>query len=362
MKNLNKIEMINDIRDDLIDVLKIVKDILAFDTNPEELTAKYLDEYKLDVFEDISKGLQGEFTRDKSIILGRGLLINYLKETMNDIDEDSVVLASEYRKNLNDVVKLNIDSLVNGVDSKVLKEKSNVVLNNPVRREYLSMKLDTILNRNLDLDLINNITIEQYLAGSIHRLESMNNKFISKYGKTIYEQDSKLSINNFKHSIEIFNTNTVLDDSEISIQEVDVAKQHEMLIYTIAEYKTETNVDKLLLMIDALDLLNEQLDKLESRYNELNDIFKDINFKYIKEFLDIYSSEVDKYIAGDIDSDKIVVINKVYEKFQKEIMYVDVVKYHNALSSDLVMLNNDVAVLDQLSDILINVINESKPN
>lgn len=362
MKNLNKIEMIPDIQEDLVEIVSIVNDIVSFDQDPEKITDKYLREKELDVFEDIARGLQGEFTRDKSIILGRGLLVKYLNDEIADIDEDTMELAKEYKSNLTDIIRLNIDSLTKGIDSKVLKDKANEVLSNPVRREYLGMKLDTILNRSLDADIVSDISIEKYLTAAVMRLESMNDKFITEDGRKVYESDSHLTLTSFKHAIDVYDKNTVLDDTKVDIEIVDPSEQHEMLIYTVAECNCETLGNKLELAQEAVDLLNKRLSELDARYEKLNNMFKGIDFKYIKELLSIYESNVKKYLDGDMDDEKLSVITKLYEVFKDEMMNVDVIKYNNAIAGDLRMLNNDLAVLDQLSDVLMNAINESKPN
>jgi hypothetical protein len=149
-----------------------------------------------------------------------------------------------------------------------------------------------------------------------------------------------------------------------SISGIDVSVQHEMLMYTI-HADTEENsssLDTVSLFMLVVESFIEALGKMSSYYTELSTDMAEVNFTYLYQLIKYYKDNtLDLYLKGEIDSAEYTRRNTVTAGLIVGTKY-NLTSVMNGMSSDMVKLNDDIVILDQVSNMIIKVLNATKPN
>ena len=360
MKNFNKILMAKDIKEDILEVREATLLLVAFDEDPDTVVANILNTDHKDLFLDIDKGLRNEYTRDKALVLGRAALKKVVENIVEDIKEDTDELLAEYTNNIKNVIDVNIEAL-DSIDIETLSNKLETIITNPVRVEYLKGKIDSIINPKLASDTLSEQkNIDTFLTTSLNRLTSIDDKYIVTDANSLFKKTTSTLLSVFK---DIISKDEVIDD--IAVEDVndiiELTEQHEMLMYTVNESETVDGLDDVKLFIDVTKMFLTKLKSIKDLRNKLYGEVEKVDFMPVYEFAKIYYDEtLVKYTDGKIDKEILINKDTRVSEFEAklDIMFNNI---NNAIVVDMNKLNNDLAILDQLSDILVEVIYSTIP-
>lgn len=359
MKNLNKIEMIADIKEDVSSVIKYTRDMVEYNDNPIAVMERLYSEEPKDVYKDIIDGLRGEYTHDKAYVLGRGVLLARVKEEVKDIEEDVVELKNEYLNNLNNVIKINVDGLVNGIDITTLKDKYKRILESPARKELLVAKINSVLADVVSDDLVSTITPVMYLAkGETLLKHSYIDKYLSKVSTDRYNRSNEILYSNLLIAVDDPSKVANVDLTE-KVDVVDMSEQHTMVKYL--KYDEPVDVDALSVFDMCLNSYIDRFNVLNGDYDKLHEEVVTIDFTNIDKIVKTILVVIDKYVDGDLNGDKMNMFIDYYKSITDRLMDTDTLYYHNAIATDLKSFNDTLAIIDQVGDALGKVIFATMP-
>lgn len=355
MKNFNPIVMAADIQQDIVEVREATLLLLEFDTDPDTVIANLLNGSNKDLFLDIAQGLRNEYTRDKAIVLGRAALKNIAESIVTDIKEDTDELLTEYLNNIKNVIDVNITAL-KSIDLSAVSKKLEIATTDPVRLEYLNSKIDTVINPKLASDnLAAQKNLETFLTVALNKLNSIDGDYIVSTTYDKFKKSSDLLLSVFKKEI---SKDEIIND--ISVEEVIntivLADQYEILLDVVNNSEFVPEADNTKLFIQVVESFLKKMASIDNLRTKLYNEISKVSFIAAYEFAKIYYDQtVIKYTDGTINGE--VLLNKDSRTTEFEAkLNLALNLINNAIVVDMNKLNNDLAIMDQLADIIVEVL------
>ena len=319
-----------------------------------------------DVFRDIAKGLKGELTRDKAITLGKKVITLYMKDITEACLKDIADLYKQPAASMN-IVKVNSDTLKETTDIVSLDDIMTLIKSEQVRLEYLGRKAGSLIGPYLASDLAIQKDIPTYLVVAAGKLKSMT--YASGIPKAItdYNIHKKTSgiIKNFV--ADMIKKNTVIESEvesmlsqldEHTLNLDDVKTEHAYML-TLVNATDSVTIDSELyeLYVEMHDSLSSKITSLDKDTKSLNDNINKIeDLDVLTVLLNGYIDIIDNYFKGEMTLDVMMVATKVYG-----VMIADstnaLVKLLNIVNSEITEVNDNINIINQVSDIDSIVLN-----
>jgi len=353
---------INTYRDKLYTVLDL---LVRYNRDPDNTVSEVLkqlktDDREYDVFYDVSRGLNGEFTRDRAIVLGRRNIVYYIENTINELKEEITELSSASEKLLA-ILETNISSVIETNDSSQSVMDVTKALSEGVRKEYLAFKMTSVLDPKIQTELTNQQTPESFMYN-----------YLQVILKTIDDAHGDESIKNalakWKNIQTDFNTvlyviKGVVDKNEALVgmdeyipKEIDIKPseyntEEPYLLPTISKETGTSEEDKLEVFKKIVEEVNKRIPELTTVLKDTSKKIKTVtNKSKLYLVLDDINKNVGLYNKGEytldvlrsvLEADTIALTNYIYINNQ----------VFNEFMTKLIKINSDVNLLDQASSL-----------
>lgn len=290
-------------------------------------------------FTDVNSGLDGEFTRQTSINLGKEKLLKRIESLVEELISKDDILKEFITKPL-DEIKSNLDIVDTNVNIPSLLERKNRYTRTDLERKFMSDKLLGLLTTELtnqNLNMSNSAFLTKLLnILAVVRSFDFNNAFNNI---NVYHNKNTSIVNNFKNIGQkgLFSPDINVRENK----EFDTSSGEEFLQKSLREIEVE-NMEG-----TELDLFNRLLDDLEPTLTRLKDI--QVKLEELLSKLTITSHNV----ASEYGPGIINVLNayKTTELTNEEFFQklkdsnITLINYYSVQSDLLVLLSNYITYI-----------------
>jgi hypothetical protein len=365
VKNLeNNIRPVYDTVIENINALLSFREIVSeYSADPDATMAKLIKIDKSEageIFIDIAKGLKGELIRDKSIILGRNVITQYMRNLVETCLKNIEELYKQPIANLN-IVKINDNTLSESSNMEVLEDYMNIIKSELIRLEYVGRKAEKIISPYLagtvgiqkdvgtylsvGADIIKNMSFDSNIPAAIvdHNIHKKTSMVVKGFIKDMISKNTVVES-------DIEGMISQLDEHKVDL--VDVKHHHAYVLDIV-------NASKSVVMQSQLyDLFTDMHDALVIKFPEMekdtkvldNNISKIENSNMLSELLNEYVGIIEGYHKNEMTLDVMMAATKVCG-----IMIGDstnaLVKLLNLANTEITTVNNNINLINQLYDI-----------
>jgi len=358
---------INELTVKLVENTRLLVDYID---DPDTVIDKILsklstDDKEYDVFYDISKGLNGAYTRDRAIVLGKNNVIYYITTITNTIRKELTELVDAGKQNL-DILKVNLDSILSTNDSDKVATAAMKAISTPVDKEYLAIKLTRILEPKIAGDVVMQKELSSFISNWLllvqdslvdPRLKDDLNNAIDKLKHIKIDNDTSNQI--ISHIINEGVLNDEIEEHIISDKVVEptmMVTEEPYLVPRVNSMDNDTPIDATVGIVEVAKEVKSKLDGVQADYDELvkstNSITSTTSIEYALEdivnVIKVY--EKDEIVLSELDA-RLKAFNIVYAN-HKNIMN----EAYNVLGVNMVKLNSGLNILDESSSVIKEVL------
>ncbi len=324
LKLVDKIKIVKELVERYLDGTKLLKDYI---NNPIETAVSINSGFEGtfgESFKDVITGLNGEFTKNKAIEIGKQKILNYIISIKEEIDKNYLDLEDVIKEPLR-IIYDNYNIIMDTTDNGTLKVRKNSYLTNKLTIQYMERRLVGTLEP-IVANYSSEISIKDYL---IKLLELT--KLIREIEFTELEQAHLVYVNKKTY----LNT---MSNKAISVVKDEVIKP----AVTIKEVNTSEIMTNLLNRIKCVDLYENELDVLSTIIEELP-----ITINTLKEKIEELNNKLNVYSKEK--SDTISYLSNLAEKAivpyeNSEITetdYVEHIENYSGLINNSLVIDND---------------------
>ena len=345
---------------------------LEFNTTPDEIVNKVLmtmkeSDEEYDIFKDLQKGLNGEYTRERAMVLGKKALAQRVKSNIENMKEELGELTKAGDELLN-TINTNLTAILDTNRSEQDVFDINKMLETLVRKEYLSFKLKSLIAPKMDTSLELQQNLESFMYNYFVVLkETLNDKCYDDL-KIAYDRYSDINLED-KQSKRLVKEvltgeldvndidNYIIKENEIQAMMFDVDDKYLIPTVNSMSYRSEDDpVDSFKL---AITTVSDKIQKLKFSNDTLVKITKDtINRNDLSVVLDSLYNYIYDYMNSKIDLDMLVNVFKIEKSYLNN--YITFINnIFNKLMGCIVNFNGDLNIITQATELNKEILVES---
>jgi len=347
--------------------------LVAYHKDPDNAITEVLKTLKpedkdYDVFCDVQTGLNGDYTRDRAIVLGKKNLIFMIETLKKEMEEELSELKVAIENNIA-IIDVNISSILETNKINQLKQELDDVLSDPVNTEYFIIKLKEFMQHKLVDSVDKQITIEQFISNWLEVSEYLGD--LSGLDSVMKEAISTYNGNNDMHKIaedlikEVKEKNAPVSDVEDHIymtkpeasKDMDVEEPY--LIPTLLSHPdaADSTLDSIQALQVILERIKISIGKLNGSKSTIKSYASKITAnKTILLGVDDILKGIKDYEDNGFNLDVLDTIFKVGIISTTNYLQ-DMNKVYNVLSEAMVQLNNEVNLIDASDEFMRELVN-----
>ena len=339
--------------------------LIQYNSNPDQAISEVLKQLKpedkeYDVFYDVSRGLKGEYTRDRAIVLGKKNIVFYITTAIDNIKGEITELSGAGTTLLN-ILKTNIESVLETDTTSQSVADITKVLTEPVRKEYLAFKMSSVLDPKIQADFADQQTPESFMCNYLTVIQNtIDDPATSDVLKNAIDKWNNIDTDytTIKYVIDgVIKKNEALEGmneylpSEVKIDPVESSIAEPYLLPTITKEQGTCDQDKIETFKHVIEEVRAKTSKLKPELDDVNQQLKHATTdNKLVQVLDDINYQIETYNKGDytlpvlssiLEADRIALDN--YLSINNNMF--------NALMDRLVGINKDVNLLDGASSL-----------